>query len=158
MKEKKQNVFDDFIAAGEYLVSEGYTSKKHLGIMGGSNGGLLTGACLVQRPDLYAAAVVAVPLLDMIRYHSNKFANIWKEEYGSAEKEDQIDYLLAYSPYHNVDENIDYPATLVSGGFNDSRCDPFHARKFTAALQAAAQKRNNKNRKPQNKKANNKSD
>jgi prolyl oligopeptidase len=145
MKEKKQNVFDDFIAAGEYLVSEGYTSEEHLGIMGGSNGGLLTGACLVQRPDLYAAAVVAVPLLDMIRYHSNKFANIWKEEYGSAEKEDQIDYLLAYSPYHNVDENIDYPATLVSGGFNDSRCDPFHARKFTAALQAAAQKRNNKN-------------
>jgi prolyl oligopeptidase len=145
MKEKKQNVFDDFIAAGEYLIAKGYTSKEHLGIMGGSNGGLLTGACLVQRPDLYAAAVVAVPLLDMIRYHTNKFANIWKEEYGSAEEEDQIDYLLAYSPYHNVDENVDYPATLVSGGFNDSRCDPYHARKFAALLQATAQKRGNEN-------------
>lgn len=145
MKENKQNVFDDFIAAAEYLITEGYTSQNHLGILGGSNGGLLTGACLVQRPDLYGAAVVAVPLLDMIRYHKNKFANIWKEEYGSAEDPAEFEYLLAYSPYHNVKKDIDYPATLITGGFNDSRCDPYHARKFAASLQAVARNRNSSN-------------
>ncbi len=111
--------------------------------MGGSNGGLLTGACLVQKPELFAAAVVIVPLLDMIRYHKNKFANIWKEEYGSAENEEEFNYLLAYSPYHNIDEEAEYPATLVTGGFNDSRCDPYHARKFAARLQYAAKNTGN---------------
>jgi len=143
MKEKKQNVFDDFIAAAEYLINEKYTSPCHLGIMGGSNGGLLTGACLVQKPELFAAAVIEVPLLDMIRYHKNKFANIWKEEYGSAEDEEEFNYLLAYSPYQNIDEDAEYPATLVTGGFNDSRCDPYHARKFAAGLQYAAEKTGN---------------
>ncbi|MCF7918305.1 MAG: prolyl oligopeptidase family serine peptidase [Candidatus Cloacimonetes bacterium] len=145
MKEKKQNVFDDFIAAAIYLINEKYTSPEHLGIMGGSNGGLLTGACLVQKPELFAAAVVSVPLLDMIRYHKNKFANIWKEEYGSAENEEEFNYLLAYSPYHNIDENAEYPATLVTGGFNDSRCDPYHGRKFAAGLQYSAQNTGNEN-------------
>ncbi|HPI31930.1 MAG TPA: prolyl oligopeptidase family serine peptidase, partial [candidate division Zixibacteria bacterium] len=133
----KQNSFDDFIAAAEYLIAEGYTSPARLCISGGSNGGLLTGAVLVQRPDLFRAAIVAVPLLDMIRYHRFLAARIWVPEYGSSEDPEQFAYLLAYSPYHHVTESADYPAVLLTAGLSDSRVDPMHARKMTARLQAA---------------------
>jgi len=135
MKEKKQNVFDDFIAAAEWLIKQNYTSSEKLSVMGGSNGGLLIGAVVTQRPDLMKTALCQVPLLDMIRYHHSSIANIWKEEYGSAENPDEFEYILKYSPYHNVNENENYPAMLITTGINDARVDPFHARKFAALLQ-----------------------
>lgn len=137
MLENKQNVFDDFIAAAEFLIEEGYTSPRHLGIVGGSNGGLLTGAAVVQRPDLFAAAISAVPLLDMLRYQDFLMARYWVPEYGSAEDPEQFGYLRAYSPYHNIEPGTKYPAVLVTAGENDTRVHPMHARKFAAALQAA---------------------
>jgi prolyl oligopeptidase len=137
MREKKQNVYDDFIAAGEWLIASAYTSRERLAISGGSNGGLLVGAALVQRPDLFRAVHCAVPLLDMIRYHKFGLANIWSEEYGSAEDAEQFRYLLAYSPYQNVRDGVAYPAVLLTGSDNDARTDPLHARKMAARLQAA---------------------
>ncbi|MDX9910940.1 MAG: prolyl oligopeptidase family serine peptidase [Phycisphaerales bacterium] len=137
MLENKQNVFDDFIAAGEWLVENGYTSPEHLGIAGGSNGGLLTGTCVTQRPDLFAAAIVAVPLLDMVRFQDFLMARYWVPEYGSAENADQFEYIVKYSPYQNIKKGVKYPATLVTAGENDTRVHPMHARKFAAALQAA---------------------
>ena len=135
--EKKQNVFDDFIAAGEALVAMKYTNPRRLAIYGGSNGGLLVGACLVQRPDLFGAAVSAVPLLDMVRYHRFAIARLWIPEYGTAENPEQFRWLYAYSPYHHVRDGADYPATLLMTGASDSRVQPMHAFKMAAALQHA---------------------
>lgn len=137
MLDKKQNVFDDFIAAGEYLIEAGYTNRQQLGVFGGSNGGLLTGAVLVQRPDLFSAVASLVPLLDMLRYQNFLMARYWVPEYGSAENAEQLPFLEAYSPYHNVEEGVEYPAVLLTAGENDSRVHPLHARKMAARLQAA---------------------
>jgi prolyl oligopeptidase len=134
-KLKKQNVFDDFIAAAEWLIAEGYTRPERLTISGGSNGGLLVGAALTQRPDLFRAVLCAVPLLDMLRYHLFLVARFWVPEYGSAEDPEQFRYLLRYSPYHNVREGVIYPAVLFSTGDSDTRVAPLHARKMCALLQ-----------------------
>lgn len=137
MLEKKQNVFDDFIAAAEWLIDNEFTSSEKLIIGGGSNGGLLVGSVTVQRPELFKAVHCAVPLLDMLRYHKFGYANIWAEEYGSAENPQQFDYLLKYSPYHNVVDGISYPAMIFIGSENDARCYPLHAMKMTARMQEA---------------------
>ncbi|MCH9647111.1 MAG: prolyl oligopeptidase family serine peptidase [Deltaproteobacteria bacterium] len=135
---RKQNVFDDFISAAEWLIQNGYTSSSHLGIRGGSNGGLLTGAALVQRPELFAGVLAAVPLLDMVRYQHFLMARYWVPEYGTSENEEQFRYLLQYSPYHNVKTGIRYPAVLLTAGENDVRVHPLHARKMAARLQASS--------------------
>jgi prolyl oligopeptidase len=137
----KQNVFDDFSAAAEYLLREGGTDAAHLGIWGRSNGGLLVGAALTQRPDLFQAVVCQVPLLDMLRYHHYRIARFWIPEYGSAEDPEQIAWLWAYSPYHHVTPGTDYPAVLMITGDSDSRVDPLHARKMAALLQASTTRR-----------------
>jgi prolyl oligopeptidase len=137
MREHKQNVFDDFLAAAEFLVREGHVARGRLAIMGGSNGGLLVGAALTQRPDLFAAVVCQVPLLDMLRYHRFRIARLWIAEYGSPEDPDAFRWLYAYSPYHRVKEGTPYPAVLLTAGEADSRVDPMHARKMAARLQAA---------------------
>jgi prolyl oligopeptidase len=134
---RKQNSFDDFIAAAEWLVAEGYTSPGRLAVAGGSNGGLLMGAVLTQRPDLFRAVVIQVPLLDMLRYHRFLIARLWIPEYGSAEDPDQFRWLRAYSPYHHVRDGERYPAVLLATAESDTRVDPLHARKMTARLQAA---------------------
>jgi prolyl oligopeptidase len=135
---KKQNVFDDFIAASEYLVREGYTRPERLAITGGSNGGLLMGAMVTQRPDLFGAVLCAVPLLDMLRYHLFGSGKTWISEYGSADDPAQLRALEAYSPYHHVRAGTRYPAVLLLSADSDDRVDPMHARKFAAALQAAS--------------------
>jgi prolyl oligopeptidase len=133
---QKQNVFDDFIAAAEHLVSAGYTNPKHLVIAGGSNGGLLMGAAITQRPDLFAAALCGVPLLDMVRYDLFGSGKTWRSEYGSHEDATQFRVLHAYSPYHHVTEGTRYPALLLLSADSDDRVDPMHARKFAAMMQA----------------------
>ena len=138
MLEKKQNVFDDFIAAAEYLIAQKYTDKDHLAIRGGSNGGLLMGAALTQRPDLYRAVVCQVPLLDMLRYQNFQIAKLWVPEYGSAESPEQFKWLYAYSPYHHVKDKAEYPAILFMTADSDSRVDPMHAKKMAALMQAEA--------------------
>ena len=135
MLEHKQNVFDDFIAAAEHLVGEGMTTPEQLTIRGGSNGGLLVGAAMVQKPELFGAVICAVPLLDMLRYHKFLIARLWIPEYGSADDPKQFEYLRAYSPYHNVAEGARYPATLLLTAESDSRVAPLHARKFAALVQ-----------------------
>ena len=135
MLENKQNVFDDFISAAEYLIAEGYTSSKKLAIAGGSNGGLLVGACMTQRPDLYAVALPAVGVLDMLRYHLFTIGHGWVVEYGSSAVKEQFDYLIKYSPLHNLREGVEYPATLVTTGDHDDRVVPAHSFKFAAELQ-----------------------
>ena len=135
MLENKQNVFDDFIAAAEYLIEKGYTSSEKLAIAGGSNGGLLVGACMTQRPDLYAVALPAVGVLDMLRYHRFTIGHGWVVEYGSADNKEQFEYLLKYSPLHNLREGVEYPATLVTTGDHDDRVVPVHSFKFAAELQ-----------------------
>ncbi len=132
----KQNVYDDFIAAAEHLIAEGYTSSEHLAIRGGSNGGLLVSAVANQRPDLFGAVVCTYPLLDMIRYHQFLVASFWIPEYGSSDDPEQFEWLRAYSPYHNVIDGGDYPATLYLSGDGDTRVAPLHARKMTALMQA----------------------
>jgi prolyl oligopeptidase len=134
---QKQNVFDDFIAAAEWLIREGYTRPERLAIGGGSNGGLLVGAALTQRPDLFRAVYCSVPLLDMIRYHRFLIAKLWVPEYGSADDREQFQWLWRYSPYHRVRDGTKYPAVLISTAESDSRVDPMHARKMAARLQAA---------------------
>jgi len=138
MLDKKQNVFDDFIAAAEFLISDKYTDKDHLAISGGSNGGLLMGTMITQRPDLFRAVVCAVPLLDMLRYQNFQIAKLWIPEYGSADDAKQFDWLYAYSPYHHVKEGIEYPSILFMTADTDTRVDPMHAKKMAALLQAEA--------------------
>ena len=137
MMEHKQNVFDDFIAAAQYLIDSKYTSSQKLAIAGGSNGGLLVGAAETQSPDLYKAVVCRYPLLDMIRYQNFLVAKFWVPEYGSSENADQFQYLMKYSPYQNVHKDTKYPATLFITGDADTRVAPLHARKMAAMLQWA---------------------
>jgi prolyl oligopeptidase len=137
MLDKKQNVFDDFVAAGEWLVKNGYTSPARLAISGGSNGGLLVGAAMTQRPDLFAAVVCSYPLLDMVRYHQFLVAGYWVPEYGSAADPRQFPYLHAYSPYHRVKAGVPYPAVLFITGDSDTRVAPLHARKMAALMQSS---------------------
>ena len=143
---KKQNVFDDFIAAGEYLISQKYTDRDHLAIQGGSNGGLLMGAMITQRPDLFRAVVCAVPLLDMLRYQNFQIAKLWIPEYGSADDPKQFEWLYAYSPYHHVKPGQEYPAILFMTGDTDTRVDPMHAKKMAALMQAEAKNGGSKER------------
>ena len=135
MLSNKQNVFDDFIAASEWLIENGWTNPNKLAIRGGSNGGLLMGAALTQRPDLYKAVFCSVPLLDMLRYHKFMMARLWIPEYGSAEDKEQFKYLKEYSPYHNIDPDKDYPAILFTAGQSDTRVHPMHAMKMAALMQ-----------------------
>ncbi|MBW0093716.1 S9 family peptidase [Pseudonocardia sp. KRD-184] len=133
----KQHTFDDLHAAAQALVDVGDTTPRQLSIMGGSNGGLLVGAALVQRPDLYAAVVCSAPLLDMVRYEEFSLGRTWNEEYGTADDPTELGWLLSYSPYHHVTDGVDYPATLFTVFESDTRVDPLHARKMCAALQHA---------------------
>jgi prolyl oligopeptidase len=137
MLDKKQNVFDDFIAAATWLVDHGVTRPQRLAISGGSNGGLLVGAALTQRPDLFRAVVCKVPLLDMLRYHKFRIAALWIPEYGSPDDPQAARWLAAYSPYHHVRDGIAYPAVFLQTAVSDTRVDPMHARKMAARLQAA---------------------
>ena len=136
MRGNKQNVFDDFYAAAEYLIKEGYTKPSKLVAFGGSNGGLLVGAAATQRPDLFKAIVCSVPLLDMVRYHKFRIARYWIPEYGDPDKTDDFNWLLRYSPYHNIRAGVNMPTMLVIAGENDTRVDPLHAKKFVALAQA----------------------
>lgn len=137
MLANKQNTFDDFIAAAEWLVSQGYTRPERLAISGGSNGGLLVGAAMTQRPDLFRAVVCTVPLLDMVRYHLFQIARLWIPEYGDPDDPEEFGWLHAYSPYHRVPEGGTWPDLLLMTADQDSRVDPLHARKFAARVQAA---------------------
>jgi prolyl oligopeptidase len=136
MLDRTQNVFNDFIAAAEFLVREGYTSPEHLAIEGGSNGGLLVGAVMMQRPDLFGAIICRVPVADMLRYHLFTVGRFWIPEYGSADDPEQFAYLLRYSPYHNVRPGVRYPQTLIMTADTDDRVDPGMAKKLAARLQA----------------------
>ena len=137
MKLKKQNVFDDFIGAAEWLIANHYTRREKLAIGGGSNGGLLVGACLTQRPDLYGAALPAVGVMDMLRFHVFTIGWGWKSDYGSSENSEEFKAIYAYSPLHNIKPGTKYPATLITTGDHDDRVVPAHSFKFAATLQAA---------------------
>jgi prolyl oligopeptidase len=131
----RQNAFDDFIAAAEWLSAEGITSPERLAIFGGSNAGLLVGAVLTQRPELFGAVLCVAPLLDMVRYERFDHASRWLHEYGSVDNADDFRSLHAYSPYHHVEDDTDYPAVLLISGDRDDRCNPAHVRKMAARLQ-----------------------
>jgi len=133
----KQNVFDDFIAAGEWLVDNGWTRPDRLAIQGGSNGGLLVGACLIQRPDLFGACLPAVGVMDMLRFHQFTAGRYWVDDYGSVTDPDEFAALFAYSPYHNLEDGVAYPATLITTADTDDRVVPAHSFKFAARMQAA---------------------
>jgi len=133
----KQNVFDDFIAAAEYLISEGYTNSSKLAIFGGSNGGLLVGAVLNQRPDLFGAAIPAVGVMDMLRFHNFTAGRFWTDDYGSSDDPEEFQALLKYSPYHNIQQGAEYPAVMVTTADTDDRVVPGHSFKYAAALQEA---------------------
>jgi prolyl oligopeptidase len=138
MLENKQNVFDDFTGAAEYLIAQKYTDKDHLAIQGGSNGGLLMGAAFTQHPELYRAVICQVPLLDMLRYQNFLIAKLWIPEYGVATDAEQFKWLYAYSPYHHVKEGVLYPAIMFMTADTDTRVDPMHAKKMAALMQAKA--------------------
>jgi prolyl oligopeptidase len=137
MLERKQNVFDDFVAAAEWLVASGYTAHERIAIQGGSNGGLLVGAVMTQRPELVGAVVCQVPVADMLRYHLFTVGRFWIPEYGSADDPKLFPVLYRYSPLHNVKEGVAYPPTLVTTADTDDRVAPGMAKKFAARLQAA---------------------
>jgi len=139
LKENRQRAYDDFIAVAEDLVNSGLTSPQHLGVRGGSNGGLLTGVMLTQRPDLFGAVISAVPLLDMLRYHKLLAGASWVGEFGDPDIEEQRDYISRYSPYQNLAEGVDYPEAFIFTSTRDDRVHPGHARKMTAALEALGQ-------------------
>ena len=136
-KLNKQNVFDDFIAAGEYLIEAGYTNPDKLAIFGGSNGGLLVGAVTNQRPELFGAAIPAVGVMDMLRFHKFTAGRFWTDDYGSSDNPDEFEALLAYSPYHNIEDGKDYPPVLVTTADTDDRVVPGHSFKYAARLQQA---------------------
>jgi prolyl oligopeptidase len=138
MRHEKQHVFDDYFAVAEELVKQGFTRPDRLAAAGASNGGLLVGAAITQRPDLFGVALCGVPLLDMVRYHLFGSGKTWISEYGSADLADDFAALLAYSPYHHVTKGTRYPATLILSADSDDRVDPMHARKFAAELQRAS--------------------
>jgi prolyl oligopeptidase len=135
--EHKQNVFDDFIGAAEFLIKDKYTQSDKIAIRGGSNGGLLVGACMTQRPELFKVALPAVGVMDMLRFHLFTIGWAWVTEYGSSAKPEQFPYLLKYSPLHNLKPGTKYPATLITTADHDDRVVPAHSFKFAAALQAA---------------------
>ena len=137
-KMQKQNVFDDFIAAAEYLINKEYTSSEKIAIRGGSNGGLLVGACLTQRPDLFKVAIPQVGVLDMLRYNKFTAGAGWAYDYGTAEESmEMFEYLKKYSPLHAIKKGVSYPATLITTGDHDDRVVPAHSFKFAATLQEA---------------------
>jgi prolyl oligopeptidase len=143
MLDKKQNVFDDFIAAAEFLCENKYTNPRRLAIRGGSNGGLLVAACMLQRPDLFGSVICQVPVADMLRYHKFTVGHHWMPEYGSAEASpEQFRYLYAYSPLHNIEAGVEYPPILITSADTDDRVVPAHAKKFAAALQEKCAGRN----------------
>ncbi len=135
MLEKKQNVFDDFISAGEYLIENKYTSSQKLALQGGSNGGLLMGAVINQRPDLCKVAFPMVGVMDMLRFHKFTIGWAWVPEYGSSDDSTQFDFLYKYSPIHNINENISYPATMTTTADHDDRVFPAHSFKYVATSQ-----------------------
>ena len=137
MKTHKQHVFDDCIAAAEYLIAQKWTNSKRLALSGRSNGGLLVGAVEEQRPDLFAAAIAQVGVMDMLRFRDFTVGKGWESDYGSVTNPDEFKALLAYSPYQNVKSNVDYPATLITTGDHDDRVFPAHSFKFAAAMQHA---------------------
>ena len=137
MRAKKQNVFDDFIAAGQWLIANKYTSTPKLAIFGGSNGGLLIGAVLNQRPDLFGAAMPAVGVMDMLRFQKFGFGTQWVGEYGSSENPEDFKVLRAYSPLHNIRKGVEYPPTLITTSDHDDRVMPGHSLKYAATLQQA---------------------
>ena len=141
MRDRKQNVFDDFQAAAQKLIDDGWTTREQLAISGGSNGGLLVGATVTQRPDLFAAAACSAPLLDMVRYEKFGLGETWNDEYGTAADPAELGWLLSYSPYHHVREGTEYPPVLFTVFDSDTRVDPLHARKMCAALQHATSAR-----------------
>jgi prolyl oligopeptidase len=136
-RRKRQVAIDDFLAAAEWLIEVGRTKPQKLAIFGGSNSGLLVGAALTQQPELFRAAVCMVPMLDMLRYHLFDNAHVWMDEFGTADDPDDFHALAGYSPYHQVRDSVAYPATMIVSGDADRNCNPMHARKMTARLQAA---------------------
>jgi prolyl oligopeptidase len=137
-RRKRQTAYDDFLSAAEWLVESGRTATDRLAIFGGSNSGLLVGAAATQRPDLFRAVVCMAPMLDMIRYHRFDDAHVWRDEFGTADDPKDFEALSAYSPYHKVRDGVSYPAFYMVSGDADGNCNPLHARKMTARLQAAS--------------------